>query len=74
MKKTFIFILAACTLFAFSGLLQAADSSITGIWSMPILKGKDKGKERLNVEIFEKEDDGVMYACGSLMIILEDIQ
>lgn len=26
------------------------------------------------VEIFEKEDDGVMYACGSLMIILEDIQ
>ncbi|MEN6469719.1 MAG: DUF2147 domain-containing protein [Smithella sp.] len=59
MKKTFIFILAAFTLFAFSGLLQAADPSIAGVWSMPILKGKDKGQERLNVEIFEK--DGAFY-------------
>lgn len=59
MKKTFIFILAAFTLFAFSGLSQAADPSIAGVWSMPILKGKDKGKERANIEIFEK--DGAYY-------------
>ena len=37
----------------------AADPSITGVWSLPILKGKDKGKERSHVEIFEK--DGVYY-------------
>lgn len=59
MKKIFVLALAVYTLFAFSGVLQAADSSIVGVWSMPILKGKDKGKERLNVEIFEK--DGVYY-------------
>lgn len=59
MKKTFIFMIAAFTLFVFSGLSQAADPSIAGVWSVPILKGKDKGKERSNVEIFEK--DGVYY-------------
>jgi uncharacterized protein (DUF2147 family) len=37
----------------------AADPSIVGIWSVPILKGKDKGKERSNVEIFQK--DGIYY-------------
>ena len=59
MKNTFVFVIAVFTLFAFSGLLQAAESSIVGVWSLPILKGKDKGKERSNVEIFEK--DGVYY-------------
>ncbi len=51
--------IAILMLFAFSGLSQAADPSIVGVWSLPILKGKDKGKERSNVEIFEK--DGVYY-------------
>ena len=59
MKKTFVFVIAIFILFAFSGLLQAADPSIVGVWSLPFLKGKDKGKERSNVEIFEK--DGVYY-------------
>ncbi len=59
MKKTFVFVIAVSVLLAFSGLSQAADSSITGVWSLPILKGKDKGKERSNVEIYEK--DGVYY-------------
>ena len=58
MKKTFVFVVALVTIFIFSGLLQAADS-IVGVWSQPILKGKDKGKERSHVEIFEK--DGVYY-------------
>lgn len=57
MKKAFVFMIAFLMLFAFSGLSQAADPSIVGVWSLPILKGKDKGKERSNVEIFEK--DGV---------------
>lgn len=57
MKKCIILvaILLFCAAFALPGL--AADSSITGVWSMPALKGKDKGKERLQVEISEK--DGV---------------
>jgi uncharacterized protein (DUF2147 family) len=59
MKKTFVFVMAVLTLFAFSGLSQAADPSIVGVWSLPILKGIDKGKERSNVEIFEK--GGVYY-------------
>lgn len=59
MKKIFISIITVFTLFAFSGLLQAADPSIAGVWSVPILKGKDKGKERSNIEIFEK--DGTYY-------------
>ena len=58
MKKMFVFIVAFLMVFAFSGLLHAADS-IVGVWSQPILKGKDKGKERAHVEIFEK--DGVYY-------------
>jgi len=58
MKKMFVFIVAFLMVFAFSGLLHAADS-IVGVWSQPILKGKDKGKERSHVEIFEK--DGVYY-------------
>lgn len=55
MKKMFVFILTGFLLVAFSGWSQAADPSIVGVWSMPILKGKDKGKERAHVEIFEKE-------------------
>lgn len=54
MKKMFVFVVALLMVFAFSGLLQAADS-IVGVWSMPILKGKDKGKARSHIEIFEKE-------------------
>ncbi len=57
MKKIFVFMLAALMLLAFSGGSQAADPSIVGVWSLPILKGKDKGKERSQVEISEK--DGV---------------
>ncbi len=59
MRKVFVFAVAVCMLFVFSGLSQAADSSIAGVWSVPFLKGKDKGKERSHVEIFEK--DGVYY-------------
>ncbi|MEE9913106.1 MAG: DUF2147 domain-containing protein [Deltaproteobacteria bacterium] len=59
MKKVFVFAAAVLALVAFSGLSQAADQSIVGVWSLPILKGKDKGKERSHVEIFEK--DGVYY-------------
>lgn len=59
MRRTFVFVAAVFMLFAFSGVLQAADQSIIGVWSLPILKGKDKGKERSNVEIYEK--DGVYY-------------
>jgi uncharacterized protein (DUF2147 family) len=59
MKKMFVFGIAVLTLFAFSGVLPAAESSIVGVWSLPILKGKDKGKERSNVEIFER--NGVYY-------------
>lgn len=58
MKKIFVFVVALVMVFTFSGLLQAADS-IVGVWSQPILKGKDKGKARSHVEIFEKE--GVYY-------------
>lgn len=59
MKKTFIFAVAVFILMAFSGFSIAADQSIVGVWSLPILKGKDTGKERSQVEIFEK--DGIYY-------------
>lgn len=59
MKKIMVFYMAFFVLFAFSGLVQAAGPEITGIWSMPALKGKDKGKERAQIEIFNK--DGVYY-------------
>lgn len=57
-KRLMILILMIAT-FVFTGIGQAADPSIIGVWSVPILKGKDKGKERSNVEIFQK--DGVYY-------------
>jgi len=59
MKKTFIFAVAVFILMAVSGFSIAADQSIVGVWSLPILKGKDKGRERSQVEIFEK--DGIYY-------------
>lgn len=59
MKKTVIFAVAVFILIAVSGFSIAADQSIVGVWSLPILKGKDTGKERSQVEIFEK--DGVYY-------------
>lgn len=59
MRKVFVFIVGVFMLFAFSGLSQAADPTLAGVWSTPILKGKDKGKERSHVEIYEK--DGVYY-------------
>ena len=59
MKRAFVFIMAIFILFAFSGVLPAAEPSLVGMWSMPILKGNDKGKERAQVEVFEK--DGVYY-------------
>ncbi len=59
MKKVFVFVMAAVMLFMFSGLSKAAEPSLAGVWSMPVVKGKDKGKERFQVEIFEK--DGIYY-------------
>lgn len=59
MKKLILFLTAFIFLMTFSLTSYAADPSIIGIWSMPILKGKDKGKERFNVEIFQK--DGAYY-------------
>ncbi|MRR17724.1 MAG: DUF2147 domain-containing protein [Deltaproteobacteria bacterium] len=59
MKKMFVFAVAAFILVALSGAAPAADQSIVGVWSLPILKGKDKGKERSQIEIFEK--NGVYY-------------
>jgi uncharacterized protein (DUF2147 family) len=59
MTKRLIFLAVLLTAFVFTGIGQAADPSIIGVWSVPILKGKDKGKERSNVEIFQK--DGVYY-------------
>lgn len=54
MKKGLILLMVVVFCMAFAATGWAADASITGVWSMPILKGKDKGKERLQVEIFEK--------------------
>ena len=59
MKKILIAFLALLLVASFLPAGPAADPSITGAWSMPVLKGKDKGKERFQVEIFEK--DGVYY-------------
>jgi uncharacterized protein (DUF2147 family) len=59
MKKIIIISIAVIFCMAFSTAGFAADPSITGIWSLPFLKGKDKGKERSQVEIFEK--NGVFY-------------
>ncbi len=59
MKKVSILLMTVifCAVFAGSGF--AADPSILGVWSTPVLKGKDKGKERSQVEIFEK--GGIYY-------------
>jgi uncharacterized protein (DUF2147 family) len=59
MRKVFVFAVAVCMLFAFPGLSLAADPSIVGVWSVPVLEGKNKGKERSHIEIFEK--GGVYY-------------
>lgn len=59
MKKVLVFTTAFMMLFVFSGLSQAAEPSVAGVWSVPLLKGKDKGKEGSHVEIYEK--DGVYY-------------
>ena len=55
MKKLMLFVAAIIFCMAFSGIGQAADPSIIGVWSVPVLKGKDQGKERSQVEIFEKD-------------------
>lgn len=59
MKKILIAFLALLLVASFLLAGHAADPSIAGVWSLPVLKGKDKGKERFQVEIFEK--DGVYY-------------
>ena len=59
MKKILIVFLALLLVASFLPAGHAADPSIAGVWSLPVLKGKDKGKERFQVEIFEK--DGVYY-------------
>lgn len=59
MKKALLLLTTLLFVAAFSLQGWAADPSLAGVWSMPVLKGKDKGKERLQVEIFEK--DGAYY-------------
>jgi uncharacterized protein (DUF2147 family) len=59
MKKAVLLFTALTFFMAFSSVGWTAEPSIAGVWSVPTLKGKDKGKERLNVEIFEK--DGIYY-------------
>jgi uncharacterized protein (DUF2147 family) len=59
MKKKILFLTAIVVCMAFSASCCAAEPSIVGVWSVPIVKGKDKGKERSQMEIFEK--DGVYY-------------
>ena len=59
MKKGIVLLMALIFCVAFSTAGFAADPSITGVWSTPVLKGKDKGKERSQVEIFEK--NGIFY-------------
>jgi uncharacterized protein (DUF2147 family) len=58
-KKAIIISIVFIFCMAFSAAGFAADPSVTGVWSLPTLKGKDKGKERSQVEIFEK--DGTYY-------------
>jgi uncharacterized protein (DUF2147 family) len=55
MKKVFVYGMAILVLLAMHGVSPAAEQSLTGVWSMPVLKGSDKGKERAQVEIFEKD-------------------
>jgi uncharacterized protein (DUF2147 family) len=59
MNRRLMILALMIAIFVFTGIGQAADPSIIGVWSVPVLKGKDKGKERSNVEIFQK--DGVYY-------------
>ena len=59
MKNIVIAFMALLFVASFLPAGHAADPSIAGVWSLPVLKGKDKGKERFQVEIFEK--DGVYY-------------
>lgn len=59
MKKAVFLFTAVIFLMTFALASYAADSEIVGVWSQPILKGKDKGKERAQVEIYEK--DGSYY-------------
>jgi uncharacterized protein (DUF2147 family) len=57
-KLLFLTAVAVCVIF--SAAAWAAQPSIVGIWSVPVEQGKDKGKERSQIEIFEKQ--GVYYA------------
>ncbi len=59
MKNMVIAFMALLLVASFLPVGHAADPSITGVWSLPVLKGKDKGKENFQVEIFEK--DGVYF-------------
>jgi uncharacterized protein (DUF2147 family) len=59
MKKKLLLLTAVILCVAFSAAGWAAEPSIVGVWSVPIVKGTDKGKERSQMEIFEK--DGVYY-------------
>jgi uncharacterized protein (DUF2147 family) len=55
MKKTILLLTAIIFFITCSVIGWAAEPSIVGVWSMPVLKGKDQGKERLQVEIYEKD-------------------
>ena len=59
MKKNLLFLTAVFVCLVFSASGWAAESTIVGIWSVPIATGKDKGKERSHIEIFEK--NGLYY-------------
>jgi len=54
MKKAMSALIVSVLIFAFGGLCAAADEAIVGVWFLPVLKGKDKGKERSQVEIYEQ--------------------
>ena len=59
MNRKLLFLAAVAVCVVFSAAVLAAQPSIVGIWSVPIEQGKDKGKERSQIEIFEKQ--GVYY-------------
>jgi uncharacterized protein (DUF2147 family) len=55
MKKIGLCVAAlAVTLFVFSGISHAAESTIVGVWSFIGDEGPEKGKERAQMEIYEK--------------------
>ena len=57
MKKILIAFLALLLVASFLPAGHAADPSIAGVWSLPVLKGKDKGKDKGNKEAKKPKKD-----------------